>query len=54
MNLSFETKPLVNQVNLQTYINHEKASYDKGNTDGKSLAKNTDIQFINFKFFSKC
>ena len=49
--LSFETNPLINKATLQTYINHEKASYSKGNKDGKILAKNTEIQFINFKSY---
>jgi len=49
--ISFETNPLLTKVTLQTYIDHEKASYNKGNKDGKTLAKNTEIQFINFKSY---
>ena len=57
-NLLFESNPLVNKVNLQTYINHELASYNKGNKDGKTLAKqtgvnlkNTDLHLFNFKSY---
>lgn len=49
--LTFESNPLINKVNLQTYINHEIASYDKGSKDGKFLAKNNDINFLNFKSY---
>jgi hypothetical protein len=48
---SFESKPLINKVTLQTYINHEIASYNKGSKDGKTLAKNNDIHFLNFKSY---
>jgi len=50
-NLSFDTNPLINKVNLLTYINHELTSYNKGSIDGKTLAKNTDIHFLNFKSY---
>lgn len=50
-NQSFETNPLINKVSLQIYINHELASYNKGSNDGKTLAKNTDIYFLNFKSY---
>ena len=50
-NFCFETKPLVESINLLTYINHEKASYNKGNRDGINLAKNNDVEFINFKSY---
>ena len=49
--LSFETNPLLNQVTLQVYINHEKASFSIGIKEGKNLAKNIEIQFINFKSY---
>ena len=49
--VSFDTNPLIIPVTLQTYINHEKASYYKGNKDGKLLAKNNEVQFINFKCY---
>jgi hypothetical protein len=45
---SFEINP---SINLLTYINHEKISYNKGVKDGRTLAKNTGIQFINFKCY---
>jgi hypothetical protein len=38
-------------LSLQTYINNEKASYNKGNKDGALLAKNNEDQFINFKSY---
>ena len=47
--VSFESS--LEQINLQTYINHEKASYNNGQKDGKMIAKNTEIQFINFKCY---
>ena len=49
--LSFETKPLINQVTLQTYITHEKASFSKGIKDGKSFAQINEKQLINFKSY---
>jgi hypothetical protein len=48
---SFETKPLINQLTVSTFINHEKESYNKGCADGKILVKNKDIQFINFNSY---
>ena len=50
-NISIETSPLLNKVTLETYINHAKASYNKGNKDGELIVKNTEIQFINFKCY---
>jgi hypothetical protein len=48
----FETpQPLINKVTLQTYINHEIESYNKGNKGGKLIANNNEIQFINFKSY---
>ena len=41
----------INSLSLQTYINNEKASYNKGNKDGSLLAKNNQDQFINFKSY---
>lgn len=50
-NFSFETRPLVESINLLTYIEHEEASYNKGNKDGINIAKENDIEFINFKSY---
>lgn len=47
----FDTKPSINPVTLSTYIDHEKASYNKGNKDGRSLFKNSENEFINFKCY---
>jgi len=49
--LSFESKPLINKITLQTYINNEVASYNKGCKDGKTLAKNNDTLLMNFNSY---
>lgn len=49
--ISFETDQLINKITLQIYLNHEKASYYEGIKNGKTIAKNYKIQFINFKSY---
>lgn len=46
-----ETNPLVNQTTLQTFINHERESFNKGTRDGKLIVKNNNLEFINFKSY---
>lgn len=49
--ISFDTDQLINNITLQTYLNHEKASYYEGIKFGKIIAKNNKVQFINFKSY---
>lgn len=49
--LSTVTTPLVEEVTVQTYIEHEKISFIKGTFDGINIAKNSEIKFINFKSY---